>query len=186
MHEHVHPLSTDAVLRNSTCWWRGRSVEKPPDHSVYLGQTAVCDLSKHDKEQGKLCEKQRGWRRERQTVVRKPWGEWCGFTAGHSDYVRTSISPWNWGRKGKGHRFDPNIQLVYRSRSLWTDFTYKLSTMWKLSCLFQSSIQASLMKLYAMMSWWKYVAKVIYINRANIHIIHLIKKVVICLTWNDN
>lgn len=80
--ERACPLATDAVLRN-------RSVEKPPDHSVYLGQTAVCDLSKHDKEQGKWCEKQRGWRRERQTVVRKPWGEWCGFTAGHSDCVRT-------------------------------------------------------------------------------------------------
>lgn len=97
--ECVHPLIT-AVLRNSTCWWRGRSVEKPPDHSVNLGQTTVCDLSKHDKELGKWCEKQRGWRRERQTVVRKPWGEWCGFTAGHSDCVRTEnlrlFSHWKW------------------------------------------------------------------------------------------
>ena len=23
---------SDALLRNGTCWWRGRSVEKPPDH----------------------------------------------------------------------------------------------------------------------------------------------------------
>lgn len=31
-----------------------RSVEKPPDHSQRSGQTAICDLSKHDGEQRKF------------------------------------------------------------------------------------------------------------------------------------
>ncbi len=111
--ERVHLLSADAVLKSSTCCWRGRCVEKPPDRRVNLGQTAVCDLSKHDREQGKLCEEHRGWRRERQTAVRKAWGESHGFTAQHA--TCSFLSP-EINSDGKGHR----------SASLYTSITINL------------------------------------------------------------